>query len=107
MNLTRRNLLKLGGLGALSGLTGGCDFGSMFALPPRETLYFTPNDKFYVVNYSKSPFNITRDLDQDIIAESQFKFAKYQIGSGTLICVQFRTAAVFNNQVFTIRDPFQ
>ena len=65
MNLTRRNLLKLGGLGALSGLTGGCDFGSMFALPPRETLYFTPNDKFYVVNYSKSPFNITRDLDQE------------------------------------------
>lgn len=70
MNLTRRSLLKLGGLGALAGLTGGCDsmggvFGGMFAVPPRETLYFTPNDKFYVVNYSKSPFNLTRDLDQE------------------------------------------
>jgi len=70
MNLSRRSLLKLGGLGALAGLTGGCDsvgglFGSMFAVPPRETLYFTPNDKFYVVNYSRSPFNLSRDLDQE------------------------------------------
>ncbi len=70
MNLSRRSLLKLGGLGIAAGLTGGCDsvgsvFGRMFAVPPRETLYFTPNDKFYVVNYSKSPFNISRDLDQE------------------------------------------
>ena len=54
MNLSRRSLLKLGGLGIAAGLTGGCDsvgsvFGRMFAVPPRETLYFTPNDKFYVV----------------------------------------------------------
>ena len=65
MNITRRNLLKLTGLGAIASLTGACDFGSMFAVPPRETLYFTPNDKFYVVNYSKSPFNVTRELDQE------------------------------------------
>ncbi len=65
MNLTRRSLLKLGGWGTLAGLTGGCEIGSMFAIPPRETLYFTPNDKFYVVNYSKSPFNLTRELDQE------------------------------------------
>ncbi len=70
MKLTRRSLLKLGGLGTLAGLTGGCDsvgsvFGRMFAVPPRETLYFTSNDKFYVVNYSKSPFNVSRDLDQE------------------------------------------
>ncbi len=65
MDLTRRSLLKLAGLGTLAGLTGGCDFGQMFAIPPRDTLYFTPNDKFYIVNYSKSPFNVTRELDQE------------------------------------------
>ncbi len=65
MNLTRRHLLKLSGLGALAGLTGACDIGQMFAVPPRNTLYFTPNDEFYVVNYSKSPFGVTRDLDQE------------------------------------------
>lgn len=70
--LRRRTFLKLGGLTALTGLTGGCDsigslFGRMFAIPPRETVYFTPNDKFYVVNYSDSPFgaNVTRDLNQE------------------------------------------
>ena len=51
-------------------MTGGCDavgsvFGRMFAMPPRETNYFTPNNKFYVVNYSDSPFNVSRDLRQD------------------------------------------
>ena len=70
MDLRRRSFLQLTGAGLLAGLTGGCDsigstFGQMFAVPPRETLYFTPNDKFYVVNYSKSPFNLTRDLDQE------------------------------------------
>jgi len=69
--LNRRALLKLGlkmgGLGLLAGLPG-CDsvgsmFGRMFAIPPRETLYFTPNDKFYVVNYMDSPFNVSRDLN--------------------------------------------
>jgi hypothetical protein len=35
----------------------------MFAVPPRETIYFTPNDKFYVVNFMDSPYNFSRDLD--------------------------------------------
>ncbi len=65
MKLTRRSVLKLSGFGALTAFTGGCDLGSMFAIPPRETLYFTPNDKFYVVNYMESPFNVSRDLDQE------------------------------------------
>ena len=52
----RRTLLQLAGLGSLAGLTGGCDavggvFGRMFAVPPRDTTYFTPTSKFYVVNY--------------------------------------------------------
>jgi len=64
---SRRGVLKLAGLGALAGLTG-CDsvgsvFGRMFAVPPRETVYFTPNDDFYIVNYSDSPFNLSRNLD--------------------------------------------
>ncbi|WP_447973992.1 molybdopterin-dependent oxidoreductase [Nitrospira sp. Kam-Ns4a] len=68
LKLSRRTLLKASGLGLLAGLTGGCDsmgsvFGRMFAMPPRETLYFTPNDKFYVVNYMDSPFNVSRDLN--------------------------------------------
>lgn len=60
------------GLGATAstGLLGGCDsvgsvFGRMFAVPPRDTHYFTPNDQFYVVNYMDSPFNLSRDLDQE------------------------------------------
>jgi DMSO/TMAO reductase YedYZ molybdopterin-dependent catalytic subunit len=40
-------------------------FGRMFAVPPRETFYFTPNDKFYVVNYSDSPFSVSRNLKAD------------------------------------------
>jgi DMSO/TMAO reductase YedYZ molybdopterin-dependent catalytic subunit len=68
MRLNRRTLLKISGLGLFAGLTGGCDsvgsvFGRMFAVPPRETLYFTPTDKFYVVNYMDSPFNVSRDLN--------------------------------------------
>lgn len=68
MDISRRNLFKLTGLGTLAGLTSitsGCDFGSMFAVPPRETVYFTPNDKFYTVNYMDSPYNLSRDLDQE------------------------------------------
>lgn len=68
MEFTRRKFLQLtsfGTLASLHSLTTGCDLGSMFAVPPRETLYFTPNDKFYVVNYSDSPYNLTRDLDQE------------------------------------------
>ncbi len=70
MQFSRRTLLKTTGLGTLAGLTGGCDaigsvFGRMFAMPPRETNYFTPNSKFYVVNYSDSPFSVSRDLRQD------------------------------------------
>jgi len=61
--LTRRGLFQLGGLTALAGLMPGCDIGSMFAVPPRETVYFTPNDKFYVVNFMDSPYNFSRDLD--------------------------------------------
>ncbi len=68
MRLRRRTFLQLSGLGLVAGLTGGCDsmggvFGRMFAMPPRETLYFTPNDKFYVVNYMDSPFNVSRDVN--------------------------------------------
>ena len=62
-SLNRRGLLKLGGLAALSGIAPGCDIGSMFAVPPRDTVYFTPNDKFYVVNFMDSPYNFSRDLD--------------------------------------------
>ena len=40
-------------------------FGRMFAVPARDTNYFTENKKFYVVNYSDSPFNVSRDLRQD------------------------------------------
>ncbi|WHZ22391.1 MAG: hypothetical protein OJF47_001503 [Nitrospira sp.] len=70
MAFSRRTILKAAGLGTLAGLTGGCDavgsvFGRMFAMPPRETNYFTQNSKFYVVNYSDSPFNVSRDLRQD------------------------------------------
>ena len=70
LSLRRRNLLKLTGIAAAAGLTGGCDavgslFGRMFAMPPRETNYFTENKKFYVVNYSDSPFNVSRELRQD------------------------------------------
>ena len=68
MDITRRKLFQLGSLGTLAGLgslTGGCDIGSMFAVPPRETRYFTPNDKFYTVNYMDSPYNLSRDLDQE------------------------------------------
>ncbi len=59
--------MKAAGLGALTGLTG-CDavgsvFGRMFAMPPRETHYITPTDKFYVVNYMDSPFNVSRNLN--------------------------------------------
>jgi len=46
-------------------MLAGCDFGSMFAVSPRDTVYFTPNDKFYTVNYMDSPYNLSRDLDQE------------------------------------------
>ena len=67
-SLRRRTLLKLAGLGTVAGLTGGCDgigsmFGRMFAMPPRDTLYFTPNDKFYVVNYADSAVSVSRDIN--------------------------------------------
>lgn len=70
LRMRRRSLLKLSGIAAAAGLTGGCDavgsvFGRMFAMPPRETNYYTQNNKFYVVNYSDSPFNVSRDLHQD------------------------------------------
>lgn len=61
--LSRRALFKLGGLAAMGAGLPGCDFGSMFAVPPRETVYFTPNDKFYTVNFMDASYNFTRDLD--------------------------------------------
>ena len=65
----RRTFLQLSGLGFLAGLAG-CDamgsvFGRMFAIPPRDTTYFTPNDKFYLVNYSNSPFSLSHNLSQE------------------------------------------
>ncbi|MGQ0810770.1 MAG: molybdopterin-dependent oxidoreductase [Nitrospiraceae bacterium] len=68
LTLRRRSLLKLAGFGVLAGATGGCDglgsmFGRMFAVPPRDTLYFTPNDKFYVVNYADSVVGFSRDVN--------------------------------------------
>lgn len=67
-SLRRRTLLKALGLGTLAGMTGGCDamgsvFGRMFAMPPRETIYFTPNSKFYVVNYADSAVAMTREVN--------------------------------------------
>ena len=59
LSMRRRTILKALGLGTLAGITGGCDamgsvFGRMFAIPARDTTYFTPNAKFYVVNYADS-----------------------------------------------------
>jgi DMSO/TMAO reductase YedYZ molybdopterin-dependent catalytic subunit len=61
--LSRRALFKLGGLFTAGAMLPGCDFGSMFAVPPRDTVYFTPNDKFYTVNFMDASYNFTRDLD--------------------------------------------
>ena len=61
--LSRRALFKLGGLVSAGMAIPGCDFGSMFAVPPRETVYFTPNAKFYTVNFMDASYNFTRDLD--------------------------------------------
>ncbi len=68
MQLKRRTFLQLMGLGASAGLLGGCDsvgsvFGRMFAIPPRDTIYFTPNDKFYVVNYADSAVGFSREVN--------------------------------------------
>ncbi|MGP0594534.1 molybdopterin-dependent oxidoreductase [Nitrospira sp. T9] len=61
--LSRRALFKLGGLATIGIGLPGCDLGSMFAVPPRETTYFTSNDKFYTVNFMDASYNFTRDLD--------------------------------------------
>ena len=66
--LRRRSFLKTIGLGTIAGLTGGCDavgniFGRMFAVPPRATTYFTPNSKFYVVNYADSAVSLSREVN--------------------------------------------
>jgi len=63
----RRDVLKMASAGLALGLVGqkaeaAALFGRMFAVPSRETSYFTPNDKFYVVNYSDSPFSLSRDI---------------------------------------------
>ena len=66
--LQRRTVLKVLGLGAMAGVTGGCDavggvFGRMFAVPPRDTTYFTPTSKFYIVNYADGAVSMTRDVN--------------------------------------------
>lgn len=66
----RRDLFKLASAGLALGLTrqkaeAAAISGRMFAIPPRETSYFTPNDTFYVVNYSDSPFSLARDIKAD------------------------------------------
>ena len=66
----RRDVLQMTSAGLLLGLAGqraeaASLFGRMFAVPSRETSYFTPNDKFYVVNYSDSPFSLSRDIKAD------------------------------------------
>jgi len=63
LSLTRRSLFKLSGMALCTGMMSGCDLGQMFAVPARETVYFTPNDTFYVVNYMDSPYNLSRDID--------------------------------------------
>src|SRR5678816_16375 len=68
LSMHRRTILKALGLGTPAALTGGCDavgstFGRMFAIPPRDTTYFTPNSKFYVVNYADGAVSMSRDLN--------------------------------------------
>jgi hypothetical protein len=68
LSIRRRTILKALGLGTLAGVTGGCDavgstFGRMFAIPARDTTYFTPNSKFYVVNYADGAVSMSRDLN--------------------------------------------
>src|SRR6187455_1744771 len=68
MSFSRRTILKATGLGALTAATGGCDaaggvFGRMFAVPPRDTTYFTSNSKFYVVNYADSAVSMSREVN--------------------------------------------
>ena len=68
LSIRRRTILKALGLGTLAGLIGGCDavgstFGRMFAIPARDTTYFTPNSKFYVVNYADGAVSMSRDLN--------------------------------------------
>ena len=53
LSISRRGLFTLGGLATVSLTLPGCDLGSMFAVPPRDTVYFTPNDKFYRVNFNE------------------------------------------------------
>jgi DMSO/TMAO reductase YedYZ molybdopterin-dependent catalytic subunit len=66
--MRRRTILQTFGFVATAGITGGCDaiggvFGRMFAVPPRDTTYFTPNSKFYVVNYADGAVSASRDLN--------------------------------------------
>lgn len=67
----RRTLLKALGLGTVVGSTSGCDavggiFGRMFAVPPRETTYFTPNAKLLAVNHA-----VQRHLEPHYLQQSQ------------------------------------
>jgi len=61
IRFNRRLFLRSVGLGALA--TGWAEtagagaffWGRLFAVPPRDTVLITPNDKFYTVNYSGFP----------------------------------------------------
>ncbi len=61
--ISRRGILTLGGLATVGLALPGCDLGSMWAVPPRDTVYFTPNDKFYTVNFLDAAYMFTRDVD--------------------------------------------
>jgi len=67
--INRRKMIQLGGMGLLSlGLAqraeGGAFFwGKLFSVPPRDTPYITPNDKFYLVNYSDHSLESTKNIN--------------------------------------------
>ena len=60
-SLDRRRFLRIAGLGALSSLLKEKAEAATFlikkflALPSKERKLFTPNDQFYIVNYSRPP----------------------------------------------------
>lgn len=59
LRLTRRKFLRYGGLGIGYGvLSRNAEAATFFlkrymSLPPKETLFYTPNQDFYIVNYSR------------------------------------------------------
>lgn len=65
---TRRQLLRAGGIAALAASTvepvqaGTFLLKTFLGRPPRNTPFITPNDDFYVVNYSESAYLLIKDL---------------------------------------------